>query len=499
MSRRPLNTWFCVLLITILGVATIANAQSTKPPAKKPAQPPATTTKPVPTVPALSKLWTGDLDEMKKRRVIRVLTVYSKTFYFVDKGQPRGIVYESMHLFEEELNKKLKTGNLKLHVVVIPVNRDELLPGIASGRGDIAAANLEITPERQKTVDFTDPVYKGVNQIVITGPVSPKLGTIDDLAGKEVYVRKSSSYYESLSALNDRFKKEGKPLITLNLAPENLENEDLLEMLNAGLVKIVIVDQHIATFWKQIFENITLRTDLVLHDGGNIAWAIRQNSPLLKKELNTFIATNGRGTAFGNTILQRYLKNVKYVKNAATDAELKKFMSTIELFKQYSNQYSLDYLLMAAQGYQESRLDQTVKSQVGAVGVMQVMPATGKDMKVGDITKLEPNINAGVKYMRFMEDQYFKDEPMDDFNKLIFAFASYNAGPGRIRQLRKVAEERGYNPNVWFGNVERIAAEKIGRETVTYVSNIYKYYLAYKLIQEEQAAREKAKQSIQTQ
>jgi membrane-bound lytic murein transglycosylase MltF len=122
-----------------------------------------------------------------------------------------------------------------------------------------------------------------------------------------------------------------------------------------------------------------------------------------------------------------------------------------------------------------------------------VMPATGKQMKVGDITQIDPNINAGVKYMRFMMDQYFKDEPMDELNKALFTFASYNAGPGRIRQLRTLAAARGLDPNKWFNNVERVVAEKIGRETTTYVSNIYKYYVAYTLTMEEIQERERLK------
>jgi membrane-bound lytic murein transglycosylase MltF len=170
-----------------------------------------------------------------------------------------------------------------------------------------------------------------------------------------------------------------------------------------------------------------------------------------------------------------------------------------EYFKKYSDQYQLDYLLMAAQGYQESQLNQDVKSPVGAIGVMQVMPATGKELNVGDITQTEANIHAGVKYMRFMQDQYFKDEPkLDRLNKLLLTFASYNAGPGRIRQLRREAEKRGLDPNVWFGNVEQIASERIGRETVTYVTNIYKYYVAYKLMTEERARREAAKASLKS-
>jgi membrane-bound lytic murein transglycosylase MltF len=151
---------------------------------------------------------------------------------------------------------------------------------------------------------------------------------------------------------------------------------------------------------------------------------------------------------------------------------------------------------MMAQGYQESQLNQEAKSPVGAIGVMQVMPPTGKDMNVGDITQMEPNIHAGVKYMRFMMDQFYENEPMDRLNKGLFTFASYNAGPGRVQQLRKQAAKRGLDPNVWFNNVELIAAEKIGRETVTYVANIYKYYLAYRMVEEERAERAKAREVI---
>jgi membrane-bound lytic murein transglycosylase MltF len=245
-----------------------------------------------------------------------------------------------------------------------------------------------------------------------------------------------------------------------------------------------------------VFTDLTVHDTVTLRTGASLAVPIRKNSPRLAAELNTFLAKYGHGTAFGNTIEKRYLVSTKFVKQATSEAERKKFLALTGFFKKYSDQYQVDFLLMAAQGYQESGLDQTAKSRVGAVGVMQVMPATGKELGVGDISKIEPNIHAGVKYIRFMIDQYFKDEPMDNLNKGLFAFASYNAGPGRVRQLRKEAEKRGLDPNVWFGNVEQIASERIGRETVTYVSNIYKYYVAYRLLSEERARRAEAKKAI---
>jgi membrane-bound lytic murein transglycosylase MltF len=453
----------------------------------------------------VQKPWTGDLDGMLQRRIIRVLTVYSKTFYFTDKGTQRGATYEWFHLFEEDLNKKLaaaktkKEKHLKVRVVFVPVARDQLFSGLVAGKGDVAASNLTITPERQKVVDFASSAYANVSEVVLSGPASPRVSSVDDLAGKEVFVRKSASYYESLVALNQRFAAQKQPPVNIKLAPEELEDEDLVEMLNAGLLPLIVMDKHIADFWKQVFPKVTVHDGIAIRTGGDISWAMRKGSPQLKAALDDFIARHRKGTTTGNIILARYLKKVKHVKDAASESERKKFLDLVQYFQQYGDKYHVDWLLMAAQGYQESRLDQSVKSPVGAIGVMQVMPATGKELNVGDISKTQPNIEAGVKYMRLMIDRYYANEPMTELDKALFTFASYNAGPGRIARLRKEAVKRGLDPNVWFHHVEYVAADAIGAETVTYVSNIYKYYIAYRLIMEARAAKEKAAEEIKSQ
>jgi membrane-bound lytic murein transglycosylase MltF len=219
--------------------------------------------------------------------------------------------------------------------------------------------------------------------------------------------------------------------------------------------------------------------------------AVRKNNPKLKDVANSWIKRAGLESAFGKQLERKYLQSTRYAKDATSEAERKKLRATVELFRKYSDKYNMDFLLMAAQGFQESRLDQDAKSHVGAIGVMQIMPATGKELAVGDITQIEPNIHGGVKYMRQLIDREFKNEPMDPLNKGLMAFAAYNAGPGRVRSLRRLARERGLDPNVWFNNVEQITSEKVGRETVTYVSNIYKYYIAYKLVMEQQQAKGK--------
>jgi membrane-bound lytic murein transglycosylase MltF len=268
-------------------------------------------------------------------------------------------------------------------------------------------------------------------------------------------------------------------------------------MVNAGHVPNIIVDSHKAKFWAQIFKSITVHEDVAVRQGADIAWAFRKHSPKLATAVNAFVKQHRKGTQFGNIIFRRYLESTKWVHGATDDAELRKFERTLEFFKKYAGRYDFDWLMLAALGYQESRLDQSVRSPVGAIGVMQLMPTTGTAMNVGDVKQIEPNIHAGTKYMRTILDTYFVNAKMDDLNRNLFAFASYNAGPTRVAGLRMEAEKRGLDPNVWFGNVERVAAEKIGRETVQYVSNIYKYYVAYTLILEERAERTEARKALE--
>jgi membrane-bound lytic murein transglycosylase MltF len=440
--------------------------------------------------------WKGDFDGMVERRQIRVLVVPSRTFYFVDRGTQRGLDYDGGKALEDDVNKKLGRRLLRVEVVFIPVTHSEIIPALIKGRGDVAAANLTVTPERAAWVDFTTPLLTGVSEIAVSGPGAPPVTKLEDLAGQELFVRLSSSYFQSLWRLNRELAGKGLAPVRVKAAPEALEDEDILEMVNAGLLPLAVVDSHKAEFWAQVYPKLVLHPDVAVRSGSEIAWAFRKDSPKLAAMLDDFVRRHGKGTAFGNQKFREYLKSTKQVKNAASEKEQAKFAALIEFFQKYGSEYEFDHLMLAAQGYQESRLDQNVRSKVGAVGVMQVMPATGKELGVGDIRQTEPNIHAGTKYMRTLVDRYFPDAQMDEVNRCLFAFAGYNAGPNRIARLRKEAAKRGLDPNVWFNQVELVVAEKVGQETVRYVANIYKYYIAYKLIDERQRERERAKQSV---
>jgi len=448
----------------------------------------------------ISTPWQGDLDGMLERGMIRVLVVHSRTHYFDVEGKQKGISYELLTRFQDWLNDKYPPSvkHIKTNVFFIPVSRDKLVTALQQGRGDIAVAAITATPERRQAVDFSEPFFRDINEILVTGNESPEISSLEDLSGKRLFVRESSSYWEHLQRLNRQFNEQGLDPVKLVAAPEQLQDEDLMEMLNAGLTEMLVVDDYKAVLWSSVFPNLKLHHDIPINTGGETAWMFRKDSPLLESAINEFAETHKQGTLLGNVLVSRYVDKSRFIKNALSPGETERFRKVVELFRQYGDQYDLNHLLLMAQAYQESGLNQEVKSHVGAIGIMQLMPATGKQMNVGDIRQLEPNIHAGVKYIRHIIDHYLRDEPMDELNMTLFAFAAYNAGPNRINKLRQAAKEADLDPNLWFNNVEVLAARKIGSETVTYVANIFKYYVAFKLVQEEEAEKSRAKESLQS-
>jgi len=446
-----------------------------------------------------SKPFTGDFDQMLQRRMIRVYSPYSRSLYYVDKGVERGLAAELVRDFERWVNQKYaqQLGKRPITVYIVAATRDQLLSDLNEGRADIAVGNLTVTEERLKQVDFVSPDDKIVNkEIVVTGPGAPVIASVDDLSGKTIHVRKSSSYYESLTALNDQFRAAGKAEVTLAPVPDALEDEDMLEMTNAGLLQMIVVDDWKAKLWAQVLPQLKAHDDVVLREPTKKGWAIRKNSPQLAAVLTDFYANWVEKQGVMAYRHKRLMASVKSLNDPRRAADQQRFQQMIQYFEKYGKEYQFDPLLLAAQGYQESTLDQTKKSRVGAVGVMQLMPATGQSLGVGDINVTEANIHCGAKYMDQLMTKYFKDAKFDEQNRTLFAFASYNAGPANIARMRAEAMNRGLNPDKWFNNVELITAEKIGIETTTYVRNIFKYYVSYKLTQDAQASAEKLQQQV---
>ena len=432
--------------------------------------------------------WKGDYDEMVQRRMIRIVVPYSPTHYFLDGATERGVVAAAGRQFEQVVNRRENLRTRLVHVVFIPVLRSRMIQYLTDGLGDIAAGNITITDRLQGKVDFSEPVLRNSEEIIVTGPDAPEIRTVEDLAGQEVYVQSFSSYDSSLTDLNREFEQKGLSPIKIEVVDELLEPDEILEMVHAGLFPATVVDRHLAEFWSQVLPDLTVRSDLVIASGRDIAWAFRKDSPRLKEVLNQFVRNHRHRTKFGNIIFRRYLQNTTWVRNTNATADRQRFDTAFPFFQEFGQQYDLDPLLLTALGYQESRLDQSTISPAGAIGVMQLLPRTGAAMQVGDITKLEPNIHAGTRYLHQLITRVSSPE-VDSLNTIFLALASYNAGQTRISRLRRQTAQNGLNPNVWINNVELAVAREIGRETVQYVRNVYKYFLAYRRVEAKRAQR----------
>lgn len=482
-SPKAVLAVLCFVAILLVGCGQKQPAQQTAPPAQSTAAPqPSTTASTVP-LPAPFGRHTDDLDGMLQRHNVRALVILNPIDFFYNNGQPMGIMYEALRDFETFVNQKQKTKALKIKVTFIPVRPDQAEPALLQGVGDFIASPVVITPEREQRAAFTVPAHTGVDQVIVTGPGFPAISSLDDLGGKEVYANPVSVNYQGLEKVNDKLKQNGKPQIVIKAADPNLTEDDLVQMVSAGLIPATVSRIARAKFWAQILPNLTVHPDLVVDSDEQVAWALRKDNPQLKQLLDQFMGPRAVGTSFGSTLVRRYLQNTKWVRNSTSGEELKKFQQLSAIFQKYAGQYDFDYLLIMAQSYQESMLNQAARAPDGTVGLMQVNPrlAAANPINIRNVNTPDGNVEAGVKMLHQIENQYFNDPKLDPVDKTLMTFASYNAGPNRIARLRKQAADQGLDPNKWFNNVELVVARDIGQVTVNYVSNIYKYYVAYKL------------------
>ena len=449
----------------------------------------------LPGVPLLSEEpFFGDLPAMRERGFVRVLITHNMTDFFVAGGKLRGIQAELLHEYEKILNQGIKREHEKVKLLFIPVTADELVPALLRGEADVAASFLTITQELEADVDVVTGGVRQVDEVLVTHAKDGGPTSLEDLSGMDIYVPRDSSYALHLQQLNQAFGLMGLEPARIVEADSHLRTEDILEMVNAGVVGATIVHDFQAELWAKVLPDIRVHPELAISRGKGIGWAIRHDSPELKASIMQLAQRAKKGTLLGNILFDRYFANTRWISNPLADEQQKRFERYLSLFKKYGALYDLDHLALIAQAFKESGLDNSRKSQRGAVGLMQVLPSTAKDHNVDipDIHDPENNVHAAAKYMAFLRDRYFSDRCLDEVDRLAFTWAAYNAGPAKVRRMRALAKEMGRDPNRWFGHVEHAAGRMVGRETVKYVGDVYKYYVAYRLIHqlEIEAVRE---------
>ena len=426
---------------------------------------------------------TGDLDEIQNRKVLRALVTHSRTDFFLLNRRPRGLMYELMLEYEKYLNRGISRDSQKTRLTFVPVSFDQLIPSLLDGRGDIAAALLTVTPEREQQVTFTTKPNLLVNELVVSHRSIDNLKNIKDLSGKWIYVLSGSSYAEHLKELNRRFRAEGIKPIRIEEADSYLLAEDILELVNAGVIKLTVIDDFKARLWAKVFPNIVVHENLKVKEGNQIGLAVRKDNPGLQKHLGGFLEKTDKRSILGRVLFSRYYENARWIKNPTTSVEIERLNQYIDIIRKYCRQHKFDYLVVAAQAYFGSNLDHSKTGAGGAVGIMQILPSTAADanVNISNIEDVENNIHAGVKYLAFLRNRYFSDPELTSGNRTAFILAAYNAGPVNVQKMRRLAGKMGLDPNEWFNHVELAAGRIAGGKIVKYVADVYKYYLAFSL------------------
>ncbi len=437
-------------------------------------------------VPQLSRLddhWREDLPEMLQRRTIRVLTTYSPSTYFIFEGRSYGFEYSLLKDFETFINRRFRRKATQTVLEFIPVPENLLIPCLQIGIGDMVAAGIRRPPQDIAGIDFTIPYLQNVSDVLITHRQAPAINLIEDLAGRRIHIQPAWQQSKTLRRIDARLLVTGRRPLKRTTTNGFLSSEDILELVNEGVIDLSIVESHIARLWSSVYPDIVILEFPEISAHTPIAWAVRRDNPEFKASLDRFLRGRQRGSWFGNIYYRQYFKETRWVSNPLIPTDHAKFSRYAPLFRKYGSRYGFDWMLLAAIAYQESQMKNRRRSHAGAVGLMQVMPTTAGDANV-DIDNIwdpEQNVHAGSKYLALLRDVYFPAAEYSPQERIHFILAAYNAGPGKIARCRRLAVRMGNDPRKWFGHTELAARRLIGNETVRYVSNVSKYYMAYSL------------------
>ncbi len=437
----------------------------------------------------VSKRYSASLDEVLERRFLRVLTSRNAFDYFIHQGKRGGYQFEMVRAFTKFLNRKYArgSGELPIQFELMPVHDDELIPLLEAGAADLIAARMTITPSRAEQVAFTR-AYRSVDERLVTHDGTPAITGPGDLSGQTVAVRRRSSYHASLLALNEKLVAEGRPPVEIELVDGALETERILELVAARRYPYTVADSMVAELAVEVSPPLRLVEHVTLREKGQLAWATLPGANDLLAEMNLFLARYEQGTLLGNLALQSYFA-AESKWSGRFDAGAGEPLSDYDdVIKSHAEAYEFDWRLVAAMAFQESRFDPNARNRSGAVGLMQIKPSTAREPFIGipDVIGAKHasnNVEAGLKYLRWIKQRYFDSEPeLRERDRLRMALAAYNAGPRTIARARGRARMLGYDPDRWFRNVELALLDMRKSEPVKYVSEINQRYIAYKLL-----------------
>lgn len=439
--------------------------------------PVAVSARPAGPVPVQHQAQSRDLDSIRGDGVLRVLVNQSRNSSGGVKGQEIGVEYHRLQAFEEYLNTQAP-GAKRLTFKVVPTAKNQLLAALQRGEGDLIAPGELLDTSGAKGVQASQPIVRDVPLILVGVRGQRSLRHIEQLSGRTLTLPAGSAADQALHELNRRLELRKLPPVKIEWVDPSLAVEDVLEMVQAGIYPLTLVEQPIAERWARVLPGLRLDRGLTVKTQDDISWYLRDDAPQLRGSVDRFLATY-KPAAGADLAFEKAYKDMYRLNNPLVLGNVSKLEALRPVLQRHADAQGIDWLDLAALAFKESKLEPRAKGSGGATGLLQITPSAARRVGVADIRSTDTNVKAAARYMALIQRKFFASSRVNERERMAFVLAAYNLGPERVQRMRKEARKRGLNPNQWFFQTERIAMEQGGANVVTFVNNVNKYYLAF--------------------
>ncbi|CRM21001.1 transglycosylase SLT domain-containing protein [Pseudomonas sp. 25 R 14] len=418
-----------------------------------------------------------DLAEIRSSRTLRVLVNQSRNSSGEVQGQSIGAEYHRLRAFEHYLNGRVRDGQ-EINLKIIPKAKDQLLGALARGEGDLVAPGELLDATGAHKISSSDPIASDVPLWLVGLKGERRFTRLEQLSGRTLALTTGSAAGEAVNQINQKLALRKLPPVKVEWVDPSLAVEDVLEMVQAGIFHLTIVERPIAERWSKVLPKLRFDRQVAISEPGEEYWFVRQDASMLRASIDRFLKTyktpSDQDVAFQR--IYRRLYKVRYPLARADRQRLEKLRPVLQ---KHAREQGMDWLNLAALAYKESSLNPAAKSGSGPTGLMQITPSAAQRVGVNNIQTLDSNVQAGARYLALIRRKFFASPKLNERERMAFVLAAYNMGPERVQGMRAEARRRGLNPNQWFFQVERIAMEQVGMGGVSYVNSVNKYYLAF--------------------
>jgi len=418
-----------------------------------------------------------DLAEIRNSRTLRVLVNQSRNSSGEVQGQAIGAEYHRLRAFEQYLNGHARDGQA-INLKIIPKAKDQLLGALARGEGDLVAPGELLDMKATHKISTSDPIVSDVPLWLVGVKGERRFTRLEQLSGRTLALTTGSAAGEAVSQINQKLALRKLPPVKVEWVDPSLAVEDVLEMVQAGIFHLTIVERPIAERWSKVLPKLRFDRQVTIREPGEEYWFVRQDAAMLRASIDRFLKTY-KTPADQDVAFQRVYRRLYQVRYPLAKADRQRLEKLRPILQKHAREQGMDWLNLAALAFKESSLDPGAKSGSGPTGLMQITPSAAQRVGVNNIQTLDSNVQASARYLALIRRKFFASPKLNERERMAFILAAYNMGPERVQGMRAEARRRGLNPNQWFFQVERIAMEQVGMGGVSYVNSVNKYYLAF--------------------